>query len=284
MKNLIVLGLCLVGSLLSAKPLGLKVYTADENGFLVTSTLILGEKEAILVDAQFSNSNALRVAADVLESGKKLTTIFITHAHPDHYFGLDTLKTTFPAVKIVAAKATVADFRATAKKKLAVWGPKLGANGPKKLLTPSPLKGDLELDGEKIEVLSPVAGDSAANSVLWIPAQKTLIAGDVVYGGAHAWTADSTVESRKNWIAALDKLAALAPETVIAGHYQVGSPRDASAIEHTKQYLIAFDEELPKARNSAELIAAMIARYAKAGLVVAVDLGAKVAKGEIKWD
>lgn len=281
MKNLIVAGMCFVGSLLAAKPLGLKVFTADENGFSVTSTLIMGEKEAILVDGQFSNSNALRVAADVLESGKKLTTIFVTHAHPDHYFGLETLKKLFPDAGIVAAKATVADFKATAKAKFSYWGPKLGANGPKKLITPDTLKTDfLDLEGEKIQVLSPIAGDSAANTVLWIPAQKAIIAGDVVFAGVHAWTADSTVESRKAWILALDKLTKLAPDTVIGGHSQTGTPRDASAIEHTKQYLLAFDEELPKANNAAELITAMKTHFPKDGLVVALDLGAKVAKGE----
>jgi glyoxylase-like metal-dependent hydrolase (beta-lactamase superfamily II) len=281
-KHLLALGV-LWSVLGLAKPLELKVYTSDGNGFLVTSTLLTGEKEAILVDAQFNASNAYRVVADVLESGKKLTMIYVSHAHPDHYFGLEIVKRAFPGAKVVATKATVAEMKGTAKKKLAFWGPQLGANAPTKIVMPEALKKDqLDLEGQVIEVMT-LAGDSANNTALWIAEQKALIAGDIVYGGVHVWTADSNADGRKSWAASLDKLSALKPETVVPGHYLPGTPKDASAIAHTKQYLQVFDEELPKAKDAATLITSMKSKFPNDGLLPALEIGAKVNKGEMKW-
>jgi len=266
------------------KPLTLMVYTGDEHGFLVTSTLVMGEKDAILIDGQFNFSNAHRVVADVLESGRVLRTVYVTHAHPDHYFGLDVIKRAFPQARLVAKAYTVAELKKTAQKKIDTWSPRLGANGPKAVAIPDLLAQDfLELEGRRLEVIGPVQGDDGKNSVVWIPSIKALVAGDAVFGGVHAWTADSNAEQRKTWIKTLDRLEAMAPQTVVPGHYRVGTPMDVGAIRYTRDYLQAFDKAAATAANGTELIAALRKRYPDATLGAALEIGAKVNKGEMKW-
>ena len=280
-----VMGILLATSVYAQdKPLTLKVYTGSENGFLVTSTLVMGEKDAILIDGQFNFSNAHRVVADVLESGRVLRTVYVTHAHPDHYFGLDVIKRAFPQARLVAKAYTVAELKKTAQKKIDTWSPRLGTNGPKAVAIPDLLAQDfLELEGRRLEVIGPVQGDDGKNSVLWIPSIKALVAGDTVFGGVHAWTADSNAEQRKTWIKTLDRLEAMAPQTVVPGHYRAGTPMDASAIRYTRDYLQAFDQTAATATNGAELIAALRKRFPDATLGAALEIGAKVNKGEMKW-
>ena len=280
-----VMGILLATSVYAQdKPLTLKVYTGDENGFLVTSTLVMGEKDAILIDGQFNFSNAHRVVADVLESGRALRTVYVTHAHPDHYFGLDVIKRAFPQARLVAKAYTVAELKKTAQKKIDTWSPRLGANGPKAVAIPDLLAQDfLELEGRRLEVIGPVQGDDGKNSVVWIPSIKALVAGDTVFGGVHAWTADSNAEQRKTWIKTLDRLEAMAPQTVVPGHYRAGTPMDASAIRYTRDYLQAFDQAAASAANGTELIAALRKRFPDATLGAALEIGAKVNKGEMKW-
>ena len=90
-----------------------QVFTASPGGFLVDSTLVSGDKEAVLIDAQFTLADAHRLVAQLLESNKTLTTVYITHDHPDHYFGLAVIAQAFPKAKLVALPATVAEIKQT---------------------------------------------------------------------------------------------------------------------------------------------------------------------------
>src|SRR4051812_17339595 len=109
------------------KPLEVTVFTGSPAGFLVDSTIIAGEKDAVLIDAQFDLADAHRLAAQLLESKKNLTTVYITHYHPDHYFGLQVIKQAFPKAKLVALPAALAEIKKTAKPKVAQWAPLYGA-------------------------------------------------------------------------------------------------------------------------------------------------------------
>jgi len=140
----------------------------------------------------------------------------------------------------------------------------------------------LQLEGEVIEIIDAVGQPNART--LWVPALRALFGGVLVFAGVHVWVADTaTREQRQTWLRNLDALDALAPSVVVPGHLAESAALDASAIAYTRQYLLAFDEELARARDSAALIAAMKARYPNAGMGVALDIGAKVAKGEMKW-
>ena len=132
--------------------LHLRVFTSGANGFSVNSTLIYGEKDAILVDTQFVRSEAYRVAAMILESKKNLTTVYITHGHPDHYFGIAVLKQAFPNAKFVALPATIAAIRNGWEGRLKFWTPEFGFNlpttGP---ILPDELQGNaLNLEGQAL--------------------------------------------------------------------------------------------------------------------------------------
>lgn len=261
-------------------------YTADDNGFRVASVILTGAREAILVDAQFSLSHAHRVVADVLNAGKELTTVYITHAHPDHYFGIEVIKAAFPGARIVATPFVVADIEKAFPKKIADWGPRLGRNAPKTPTLPQPLSGmSLALEGHMIEVIGPLQGDVANNTMLWVPSLNALIAGDTVYGGTHVWTASSDRAERAAWRKTLQRIEALKPELVVPGHIGAATPLTLAAVAHTREYLDAFDEVAGSTRRSDEIIKAMNARYPGLPLGVVLELGAKVAGGDMpKWD
>src|SRR5882757_6471435 len=178
------------------KPLDVKVFTASPAGFLVDS--------AILSDAQFTLADAHRLVAEILESKKNLTTVYITHAHPDHYFGLEVIHAAFPKAKLVALPATVAEIKKTWQGKVKQWGPLYGAQITTQPTIPTALAGTtIELEGQKLEVHGGVQGDEADNSYVWIPSIKTVVAGDIVYRGVHAWTAETKADQRKAWVKTL---------------------------------------------------------------------------------
>ncbi len=265
--------------------LALKTYRADQNSFHVGSVLLTGVSDAVLIDAQFTLADAHRVVADVLAARKRLTTVYLSHGDPDYYFGLEVIRAAFPAADIVATAATVEHILKTAHKKLAVWGPKLGGNGPRNVLLPNALPAGqpLELEGEKLEILQldPASPD---RTCVWVPSLSAVVGGVVVYGNLHLWTADAaTKEKRVAWAAILDGLLARRPALVVPGHAQAGAPEDARALEFSRDYLRVFEEELAKAKDGAQLAAAMKARYPAAGLAIAIDIGAKVCKGEMQW-
>jgi glyoxylase-like metal-dependent hydrolase (beta-lactamase superfamily II) len=249
--------------------------TASGAGFLVNSTLVLGEKEAILIDAAFTRSDAHRIVAEVLESGKTLTTVYVTHGHPDHYFGAEVIKAAFPAVKVVALPETVADIRATWQGKVKQWGPLYGANLTDKPIIPEALKAkSLTLDGETFELGGPVQGDSEHNTYVWIPSAKVLITGDIAFNGTHVWTAEGKAAERKAWAATLDKLDALGAQTVVPGHQKPDARRDASGLKFTRTYLAGFDEAVTGSKASDEVQAKVKAKFPDLALEPVLKFGA----------
>lgn len=265
-------------------PLTVQVYNADANSFHVNAVLVAGKTDAVLLDTGFTRADALRIAAMVLDSKKTLKTIYISQADPDYYFGIEVLKQVFPEARVVTTAPTLKKIQATLPTKLQVWGPRMGANAPKQVPLPEVLTGNtLALEDQTLEIRG--LDDSLPHrSYVWIPSIKTIAGGVNVYAGLHLWTADAqTPQERADWAKKLGQMAALNPVTVIPGHSQPGQAQDASQLAWSQAYLARYEQELPKAANSAELIAAMKQAYPNAGLGVALDIGAKVNKGEMKW-
>ena len=265
-------------------PLTVQVYNADANSFHVNAVLVAGKTDAVLLDTGFTRADALRIAAMVLDSKKTLKTIYISQADPDYYFGIEVLKQAFPDAKVVTTAPTLKKIQATLPTKLQVWGPRMGANAPKQVPLPEVLAGNtLTLEDQTLEIRG--LDDSLPHrSYVWIPSIKTIAGGVNVYAGLHLWTADAqTPQERADWAKKLGQMAALNPVTVIPGHSQPGQAQDASQLAWSQAYLARYEQELRKAANSAELIAAMKQAYPTAGLGVALDIGAKVNKGEMKW-
>lgn len=268
----------------AAQPLQVKVYNADASSFNVNSTLVYGEKEAMVIDAGFTRADGLRIAANVLDSGRQLKTIYVSQADPDYYFGVEVLKEVFPQAEVVTTPAVLAKLSAKHAGKVAFWGPKMGANAPRNPVLPKAISANaLTVDGEKVEIRG-TTGLLAHRPYAWIPSIKAVVGNIGVFGGLHVWTADTqTVAERSAWVAQLDEMAALQPALVVPSHMAAGTLLDASAIGFTKDYLLAFEKNLGSSQNSAELIAAMRKAYPQAGGAMVLDIGAKVNKGEMKW-
>lgn len=252
--------------------------------FPVSSVLVSGQKDAILVDAQFGKAQAQAVVDKIRASGKHLTTIYISHGDPDYYFGLDTLVAAFPEANVLASAPTVAHIKATVAGKLAFWGPQMGADVPHKTIVPQVLEGDsLTLEGQSLQVIG-LDGQQPDRSFVWIPSIKAVVGGVVVAENIHVWMADTqSAQSRADWLATLQRIESLQPATVIAGHYLGQGSRSLAAVRFTSDYIQAFDQEAAKAKDAAQLIAAMKKRYPDLGDDSSLELSAKVAKGEMKW-
>src|SRR5882762_7422230 len=185
----------------NAAPLQIQTYRADANGFNVASVLVMAKTDAVLIDAQYTQADAHRVVADVLASGKRLTMVYVSQGDPDYYFGLEVIKQAFPDVRIVATQPTVDHIKSTLPEKLKIWGPQLGANGPKRPIVPDVLPGhSFTLEGQELQVIG-LDGPSPLYSFIWIPSIRAVMGGVRVFGNMHLWTTDTqTAAARQCWI------------------------------------------------------------------------------------
>jgi glyoxylase-like metal-dependent hydrolase (beta-lactamase superfamily II) len=268
-----------------AAPLQLDVFNPGEAAiFPVASVIVSGARDAVLIDAQFSRGEALKLVERIRAGGKRLTTVYVSHSDPDFYFGLDVIHAAFPEAKIVATPQTIAGIEKKKDAKVAFWGPILKDNAPQSIIVPQPLAGDtIQLEGQALKIEG-LKGATPERSYVWIPSIKTVAGGVVVFNQLHVWTADTqTPESRRQWLATLKGIAALKPATVVPGHFAPGAALTPDSIAFTSNYLVSFEAETAKAADSAALIARMKQLYPNAGLNAALDTSAKVAKGEMKW-
>ncbi len=267
--------------------LTLRVYNPGSASlFPVSSTLILGNKEAILVDAQFQKKDAEKLVSLIKESGRKLKTIYISHSDPDYYFGLETLAKNFPDAQILSTPQTAYLINASKEDKLALWASKLKEK-PSKLITPTPLQENyLDLEGNKI-IIEGLKQDPD-HTYLWIPSLKTILGGVLVSNGLHVWLADSqTEQSRQDWIKTLEEMRSLSPQSVIPGHFLTkNQPPDfsPSSLQFTQDYIQHFNQFLLQSPHSQTIIAAMKKLYPGLADETSLQLSAKVLTGEIPWN
>lgn len=257
--------------------LNLHVFTSTPDGYSTTSTLISGERDAVLVDPQFLLSEAHKVAALVLESRKNLTTVYTTHAHPDHYFGITVMKQAFPAARLVALPAVVTGVKNGWEGRYKFWTATHGANVPAPTgLLPEELQGTtLTLEGQELQITGGVQGDGPNNSFIWIPSLRTVLGGDILFSGVHFGVPSGA--NRAAWLESLDKIAALNPSVVVPGHQLPGSKNDVSVIAFMKGYMSAWDAEVAASKTADELIARMKKRYPGLGMEQLLTGGAQAA-------
>ncbi|MFW1801902.1 Vmh family MBL fold metallo-hydrolase [Acinetobacter nematophilus] len=281
LKSILVSSLALSASAFATE-LTYKVYNPQTQGiFPVTSTLISGEKDAILVDAQFSSHDAKNLVKLIQDSGKNLQYIVITAGDPDYYFGLEPLVQAFPNAKVIATPKVVKHIEATKVGKFAYWGPILKDGAPTQVIVPNATEAkSIELEGEKIEIKSP--GKYA--SYLWVPSNRTILGGVGVSSGIHLWTADAQSEKeRDTWKKTLKQMKRLSPSAVIPGHYIGDIPKAAQAIDFTYQYLVDVDQVLKDHKDSASVIAALKEKYPNLAEESSLELSSKVLTGEMEW-
>ncbi|MGU5713688.1 MBL fold metallo-hydrolase [Aeromonas taiwanensis] len=265
-----------------AAPLTVTLYNpGDKAIFPVSSELVSGEKEAILIDAQFGVNDGQALVELIKQSGKKLTTVYISGGDPDFYFGLEPIKAAFPDVKVLASQHVVDHIKQTKDAKLAYWGPILGKQAPKTLIVPQVMTAShLTLEGERIEIKEM----NTPNAYLWAPSIKTAFGGVPVYSGVHVWMADSQSKAaRTEWVNALDRMLALKPERVIPGHFLGEAPKGTQAVTFTRDYVLRFEQALASTKGSGPLIDALKQAYPSLPVDDGLAIGAKVNTGEMKW-
>ena len=271
-----------------AKPLAISVYNPGKSAiFAVSSEIVTGEREVLLVDAQFAKSDAEELVRRIKASGKTLKTVYISHSDPDYYFGLATIRKAFPDARIVATPRTVEAIRASKDGKLAFWGPMLKDNAPDTIVVPEPLTGDtLTVDGTPLKIVG-LDGPAPDRTFLWAPSLRTAMGGVLVVANEHVWIADTqTPASRAAWKQSLDAILALKPARVIPGHFEIaadGREPSTEAVQWTRDYLDAFEKEAASAKDSTALIASMKRRYPGLAGEASLETSAKVIKGEMQW-
>ena len=266
------------------KPLTVEVLRTSAGSLYANVALIEGEKDAVLVDAPFTRADAYRVAAMVLDSGKHLTTIFVTHDHPDHFFAMEVLQDAFPDAKIVAHPVVAADIWRSLPFKVKRWSPMLGANAPRHPSAPAALEGDtIMLEGKELKVIGPVQGDHVHATALWAPSIKALFPGDLVYNQMYLWMGEHDPAAIAGWGKALDQLAALGPVMVVPGHSKPGLPNDTSGLDFSRKYIAAWPGMVAGSKDSADLRARVQKAFPDAVDVLGDFLlgnSSRVAKGE----
>jgi glyoxylase-like metal-dependent hydrolase (beta-lactamase superfamily II) len=261
----------------SQHDLSIKVVTSADDQFWVNSVVVEGVNEVMLVDAQLTKTNAERVLQEIKETKKPLSIIYITHEHADHFLGLEVFKEAYPRVKIIANSAVVDRINKVYQEKIDKWQKVLGPGATSHVVAIEKFDGNfIRFESSEIEVLKHNQGDTDENTMLWIPGQRTLIAGDVVFNNMHVYTAETDSKARGKWLSSLDKIREFKPSVVIPGHSKVGAPLDANtAVDFTENYLLAFEEELKKAKDPDSLINTMKERFPSADLLLAIERGAK---------
>jgi len=260
-------------------PLNVNVYVAPMRPFVgpppqgpgddavwspMSSTLISGENEAILVDTLITNEQVDEFAEWIRSFDKSLTGIYITHGHSDHWIGLARLLEHFPRARGFATAEVVerARFETTTPAIAAYWQASFPGELPTEIVLPEVMGSDeLELEGELIRAMSVGQSDTEHSTVLHVPSTRAVIAGDVVYNGVHMMTAETDRAGREAWIASLDVVAELAPEIVVAGHKRVGTSDGPENIAASQQYLRDFSRIVDEEESVEDIVNAMLALH-----------------------
>ena len=255
----------------------IRVFTSPDDQFWVNSVIIEGTREVMLVDAQLTKTSAEKVLQEIRETKKPLSIIYVTHEHADHFLGLEVFKEAYPGVRIIANSAVTDRINKVYQEKVDKWKKILGSGGTSQVVAIEKFDGNfIEFEGSKIKVLKNIQGDTDINTMLWIPGQRILICGDVLFNGMHVYTAETDSKARGRWLNSLQKIRELKASVVIPGHSKVGAPLDAStALDFTENYLLVFEKELKTAKDADSLINTMKGKFPSSDLLLAIERGAK---------
>ena len=252
-----------------------KVFLHSYLGFNSSSTLIYGEKDAVLIDASQLMSDSYRMIADIITMRKNLTHIYVSHFHPDHHFGLKALHFAFPGAKIVGLPQSVHDIVDITNDKLDMWAiDRFGDDFPYTTTIPMIMREPrLELEGEEICFYGGYEGDSINNSIVWVPSLKLVCATDVAFHDCHLWPIESNVERRVQWRRDIARMMELDPRIVVPGHFDEAKGKileevmeDTSrtytdCVDWSIKYLDVYDDVYHSAKTGKELVEMMVKYY-----------------------
>lgn len=228
-----------------------------------SSTLIYGERDAILVDTFLTAGQSKTLLDWVVSRERNLTAIYVTHGHGDHFFGLAPLLDRFPRARAVAVPEVVDEMKTQLSPASldGFWRKRFPGEIAQRLVAAEPLEGELALEGHKLVVIDMGRTDTARSTALHVPSLDLIVAGDTVYNGIHPYLAETDTQSRLEWIAALDRLEALKPRFVVAGHKKPENDDNPRSIADTRQYLLDFNRLDQATISPRELYEAMLALH-----------------------
>jgi glyoxylase-like metal-dependent hydrolase (beta-lactamase superfamily II) len=209
-----------------------------------TITLIYGERDAVLVDTFLSIQHSTELVDWLVNSGKNLTTIYVTHAHGDHFFGLKLVLDRFPNARAFATASSVAAMQKQISPGFikSFWEPRFPGQVPSPLVAPEVLEGDtLYLDGEELKVVELGHTDTVHTTALHVPSIGLVVSGDAVYNNTHLYLAECDRKARDEWLRALDRVEALHAGSVVAGHGVLDPDSSPRHVEETRRYIRDFN-------------------------------------------
>ena len=230
-----------------------------------SATLIRGRSEAVLVDGLLTEADGQRLAAWIDGLDTNLTTVYITHGHGDHFFGLAPLLQRFPDAKVLATAEVAKEMldQQTPPTYDTMWGPAFGHLLPSTFPAADILEGDvIDLEGHELRIVQAGQSDTTHTTFVHVPDLDLVVSGDIVYNEVHPFLVATSVEKRAGWLNSLDQIAALSPSTVIAGHKRPGAPNTPAAIDATRRYIELFDEVLATGASAAEVFERVLSEHA----------------------
>jgi glyoxylase-like metal-dependent hydrolase (beta-lactamase superfamily II) len=229
-----------------------------------TSTLIYGSSEAVLIDAQHIRTDVAALGDLIERKGRRLTTIYITHGHADHWYGAGELLSRFPGARVVATTPVLEYINQAAEDEGQQWAAMFGDRVAKPTAVPEALDGlTLELEGYELQIVEVGQGDIAPSTVVHIPAIDTVVAGDVVYNQIHAMLGLSGPRGWERWLQSLDAIEKLDAQMIVAGHKKPeSSDREVSRMmDETRSYISDFAEAAQSLDSAEELVQLMKSKY-----------------------
>ena len=229
-----------------------------------SATLIYGRRDAVLVDAFLTVDQAHALVDWVAASGKNLTTIYVTHGHGDHFFGAGALLDRFPKARLVATPGVVTVMRqqASPESVASFWNPRYPGQIPERIVVAQELGANvIDLEGCELDVIEVGHTDTDNTTCLHVPSLGLVVAGDVAYNDDHLYLVESNANTRRAWISALDRIEALKPRAVIAGHKKPDNDDSPRIIEETRKYIRDFDRIAETTTTARELYDKMLELY-----------------------
>ena len=225
----------------------------------VTSTLFVGERDLLLVDAQHMTEDVDRLGEMIAATGKRLRTIYVTHGHGDHYMGIDRLMQRFPGARAVSTRSVVDQIVDRAGPSMERWRMMFGDRVVPCDVTPEVLEGELELEGHVFKIIEVDQADITPSTIAYLPDTGVAVPGDLVYNRIHVMLGFCSPSRFDRWLANIDALEQLKPSMIVCGHRTLeASDFDVARIlDETRGYIRAFAEEAPRADGPSGLISKM---------------------------
>jgi len=229
-----------------------------------TSTLVSGESDAVLIDAQHIRTDVADLAEFIARAGKKLTTIYVTHGHADHWYGAGDLLATFPDARVVATGPVVEYINQAKEVEAQQWAAMFGDRVAKPTAVPETLDGlTIELEEHELQIVEVGQGDIQPSTVVHIPDLDAVVAGDVVYNQIHAMLGLSGPKGWERWLQSLDAIEKLSARMIVAGHRKPeSSDYEANRmLDETRAYITDFADGAQRFDNAEELVNSMKSKY-----------------------